>query len=564
MTTPELLSFVRTQLSKGTNKDSITSILRGAGWDEVDISDAFNIIEPKNTPNISNVPITPSTPVNTVNPTASVENKIGSNPPIVKSDFSYTPYVAPHTTQEMPTSSVVTPVAQTQTAGSNDPRPKKSHFIPMLIFTLFLLLLGGAGAFAYYLGYFESPSLVVAMATKNMQDSTSAKFDMTINTKLKYNDPSKGGTSILGIDFSDMLFQIKGSSESIKNVTTGKTEDKGNMDMSVSLGTIEASLKFRFLDNVSYFMLDKAPTFGIADISKYQNKWYSMKLDNEQDTSLNMTPVIGAGKSAIDKLTDAEKAELDNITMNATFIKVLNKNGTDTLEGVNTSRYLFDLDKTGIVDYAIQLKNFAAKLSNRDSYFSTFANYDIKKVSDALDKVKNFQGEIWVGRKDKLPHKMTISFSNDFGTTPETMGTIDVNLFVLLSDWNMPVNVEVPADVVDFQSLINSQLEEARIKGDDAFIRANLSNMRPTAELFYDGAGNYKGFCKSTAIYGGAKIMTSLNDKIKPDLATCKDSTRAWIAYSPLKGKDYGPYWCVDSTGANTSKEKAPIGMLCN
>jgi hypothetical protein len=591
MTTPELLSFIRTQVSKGTARDSIKAMLRGAGWDEVDIGEAFNIIEPASvhttptipstpvtpvTPATPTIPITPTTPSISVAPTMSaapitpagapqnatspVNNTISSLPktPPTAPVFSNTPFVTPHLSPTTPTFTTPSQAPYSPQINQNiEVHPKKSHFVLILIMGILLLLIVGGGASAYYLGYFESPSAVVATAQKNMQDATSAKFDMTINMKANYKDPSKNPPPFMGLDFSNVIIQLKGASENIDS------KNKGNLDLSLSLGTIQASMKFRVLDEILYAMLDKAPTFGLAEISKYQNRWFALRFDNKQDTSVNMIPVVGSTKSSLEKLTKEELAEFESITMNASFIKILDKNGTDTLEGVNTSRYTFDLDKEGILDYLIQVKNFMGKLANRDSSFSTFADIDTASISEQLAKINNFQGEVWIGKKDKFPHKLTVSFSTDIGEAPEVLGSYETSIFVLLGDWNMPVPVEKPAEATDFKAFIDESLGEARAKGKDASVKANLSSIRALAELFYDdNAGSYRGACKSTSQYGGGVVnsLNAINEQVKPASAVCKDNKNNWIAYAPLTT---GEYWCVDYMGSSKALTKIPIGMVC-
>ncbi len=540
MTTPELLSFIRAQLAKGSSKDSIKAILMGAGWEVSDISEAFNIIEPAHveiphvaTP-ISN-PVTPTMSPNTV------------------SKVDMTPFMTPHVQQP-----VASPISVGAMPSNPMPEvhPKKSHAMLLMMAVIVLLLVGGGGAFAYYSGYFESPVAVMAQTSKNLQNSKSAKFDMTMSLKTRLNDPAKNPTSFFGFDFSNIVMQVKGSSENNDN------NEKADLVMSFNVGNIEASLQVKVLNKVLYTSLLKAPTFGLADLTAYQNKWFFIKQDDQNDTSTNMIPVVGTGKSIYDKLTEEEKKTIYAIGEKANFITALKKNGSDSLEGVATNRYTFDLDKAGILDYLLQVKNFLTTLANRDSYFSVYSNYDFGDISKTLEKVKNFQGEVWIGKKDKLPRKVTINFSTDMTNGDAVIGSVDINMFALLSDWNMPVKVEAPVDAVDFKSLINSQLEQAQAKSRDASVKAYLSNMRAQAELYWDrnGINGYKGFCKSTGTYGAMSSINSLNEVTKPNITTCKDAKDNYIIYSPVSDNTF---WCVDSTGSFLNLTQSPKSFIC-
>ena len=131
-------------------------------------------------------------------------------------------------------------------------------------------------------------------------------------------------------------------------------------------------------------------------------------------------------------------------------------------------------------------------------------------------------------------------------------------------------------------SVILSSLNSARNKSADAAVKANLSNMRTQAELFYDANNNrYNGNSAATdvcdlasatgASTGGVKgvypqllaAATASNTSTirygnNPSLfvgtntsATCHSSNAngTWAAEVPLKS---GGMWCVDSSGASS------------
>ncbi len=546
MTTPELLSFIKGELSKGSSNESIKSVLLGAGWNATDIAEGFAVL------NVT--PITPATPTPVI-PVSNI-SPISSN--FINPNLVHKPEINVVNSQP-----VVSNFAEPASVASHDVQPniqqpvhKKSKVVPVIVLVLALLLVGGAGVFAYTTGYFESPNSVMSTAQKNVYLSKSVKFDSTFTIKYTPKDQPKDATSILGFDFSNIIIQLKGDVENVN------LKDKGNLNLSLSLGGVQATVQTRLLDDILYFSLEKAPTFGMADLTKYQNKWFFIKTNDNQDTTLGMVPVVGSGKSAFEKITEEEQAELKAITENANFLKFIKKNGEDTLEGVASNRYLYELDRPGITDYLYKLKNFFDKLANRDTYFSTINPLDVDKE---LNKMKNFQGEVWIGKKDKFPRKTTVSFSTDVGTAPDISGTTDVNIFVLMSDWNMPVKVEVPEGAQDLKALFDMELGDARAKGKDAAIKANMSNSRASAELYYDVdyARGYKGFCSSSdgEFTSAVTILKNINENIESGKAVCKDSVKNYILYAPIST---GEYWCVDSTGFNGAKIKTPIGMICN
>ncbi len=131
-------------------------------------------------------------------------------------------------------------------------------------------------------------------------------------------------------------------------------------------------------------------------------------------------------------------------------------------------------------------------------------------------------------------------------------------------------------------SVVLASLNSARSKGTDAAIKANMTNARAQAALFYDSNGNkYLGtggtvddVCFTTASAGGVSGVNALlaaaanltAATVVTNGATqaiegatqvaCNAGTAYWVAQAPLKSTA-GTYWCVDSAGA--SKQEAAV-----
>ncbi len=101
-------------------------------------------------------------------------------------------------------------------------------------------------------------------------------------------------------------------------------------------------------------------------------------------------------------------------------------------------------------------------------------------------------------------------------------------------------------------SVVLASLNTARGKGQDAADKANLSNARAQAELFYDNQTpnpSYNGVCDTT---GGIEASVTAAG------ATCADSAAGWTAIAPLSEG----WFCVDSTGAaNSASSTIPVSI---
>jgi len=93
-------------------------------------------------------------------------------------------------------------------------------------------------------------------------------------------------------------------------------------------------------------------------------------------------------------------------------------------------------------------------------------------------------------------------------------------------------------------AIVLVSLGTARNKAADAAIKADLSSLRPAAEMYADdNSQSYVNFCTSSdANRVSAGILSN------GQTMYCSASTTRWVACSQLKGES-GSYFCVDSTG---------------
>ncbi|MBI4155893.1 MAG: type II secretion system protein [Candidatus Zambryskibacteria bacterium] len=104
-------------------------------------------------------------------------------------------------------------------------------------------------------------------------------------------------------------------------------------------------------------------------------------------------------------------------------------------------------------------------------------------------------------------------------------------------------------------SVVLASLNNARNKGADAAVKANLNNIRAQAELVYDGTnGSYAGVCPEDPNVAKGLDAASMAGAGNTTSDACFDASGAWAASAPLKSSGY---WCVDSTGS--AKPTGPV-----
>ncbi|MDP2593593.1 MAG: type II secretion system protein [bacterium] len=101
-------------------------------------------------------------------------------------------------------------------------------------------------------------------------------------------------------------------------------------------------------------------------------------------------------------------------------------------------------------------------------------------------------------------------------------------------------------------SVVLASLNSARNKGADAAVKSNLANIRPQAEIVYDGVSpnSYATVCADSTVTN----MVAAAGNAGGATAVCYDSATEWAASSPLKT---GGHWCVDFTGIAKAEASA-------
>jgi type IV pilus assembly protein PilE len=110
-------------------------------------------------------------------------------------------------------------------------------------------------------------------------------------------------------------------------------------------------------------------------------------------------------------------------------------------------------------------------------------------------------------------------------------------------------------------SVVLASLNTARGKGNDAKVKAQLSGLRATAEIYYDTNGNY-GSTVSTCTGMFADTASGISQYVDtanyPSGTTivCGSNGTAYAVKAELAGDT--TYWCVDSLG----KSKLVTGAI--
>jgi prepilin-type N-terminal cleavage/methylation domain-containing protein len=125
-------------------------------------------------------------------------------------------------------------------------------------------------------------------------------------------------------------------------------------------------------------------------------------------------------------------------------------------------------------------------------------------------------------------------------------------------------------------SVVLASLNTARAKGSDSAIKAQLSAIRPQAEIVYDNLGSYgtssaatnlaQCTVASTMYMADATIknmITALINNAASGSVVCSTTGNPATAWAVSAGLKTTGYWCVDSTGASKAEGSTLSTAAC-
>ena len=122
----------------------------------------------------------------------------------------------------------------------------------------------------------------------------------------------------------------------------------------------------------------------------------------------------------------------------------------------------------------------------------------------------------------------------------------------------------ITIDEVKVKQSGSYMIASARLKGQQAYIKANLSNIRAQSELIYDKKSSYSDVCKTSTTeknsLSNSQTLTSITDIVGSSNLTCRAKNDAWMISVIMPGD---MIWCADSTGVMSEVKVIPSGYIC-
>jgi hypothetical protein len=355
------------------------------------------------------------------------------------------------------------------TVASQEKKPfqflsKKSFFVVTII-AVFSLVFGG-GTYAYF-NYFQSPEKVLSKMLDNVLKVDSIEYfgNLTGSTDKQYNDEFVSDKKLTEstINFSGITQDIQaGLNQSNQFNFDIKTNAISGEEASFNLQT-------KMVSEDVYFKIGKGlPSMGFFDFIFLEEQWIKISLGaiKEKFASLNIDNLSGDSNNVEDKksLTEEQINNVRLILKNSNFLTISKSLPSEKIDGINTFHYQFLLDKVEFVKLLKDLNNVVSEETIEE---------DIIKIEEKLEELESFSGEIWIGKKDFLPHKLNldvlIKAKDDLSEE-----TFTAKASLLFKNFNKDFKIDLPTDSKNFEDILLEMFggfgDFSSLSNDDAFI----------------------------------------------------------------------------------------------
>lgn len=401
MITKELLSYIETQISRGVEKELIKKALMEVGWRELDVNEAFE-------------------------------------------SFTTPLHVSVKDINQMQVEGMrVMPVV----SGNSSSGLLKTFFVIFVVCALFSL----AGGFVY-ISYFKDPSPQEVLKGMISAVATVDTFEYNLNVKTN-------GATCVNFDDRDDIFNTCTSKKNFVNTTsvlgiaditnfnnpthrvTFITENRLQWDDSV-LEKTSAQLDVVSLNKKLYAKLSNLAFTqqSFFDTSSFINKWISIDISEVQKE------FIGTDPSMNSELISSEKA----LRIKESLLSV------DTFSVVSTSKDIFEGKEVYKLNFEITPEQQKQFIINTYSILFEDLNGDdgqmteenVNAISDAMQGLQTIEGDMWVGKSDFLPYKITL-YPN-ISVNKSVFEVSDVSIELIVRNYNVPVSVQAPVSTMTF------------------------------------------------------------------------------------------------------------------
>lgn len=280
--------------------------------------------------------------------------------------------------------------------------------------------------------------------------TTAKTFEYSAKIEGRFDNPQSPevpGNPAEGFGGGNPFFGMNPSKEIEFSVALSGVSDNNNKDpkgsllidmSSASLAPFTLALKteLRIFNETIYFKLNKGTSLGFIDARQVSGQWVKADLKElipkEEHKRFK--------KSQQEILKRHEK--IDKMLNNSKLFKLTEVLKDDNIAGRNVYNFKFELDKKEVKPL---FKQIMKELEGKTPTKAELKDMD-QELDDMLSRTQSAKGQIWIGKSDLLPYKITLNLGLVNPVDPKAKGNIEITLSY--NNFNKPVKIEVPAKTV--------------------------------------------------------------------------------------------------------------------
>ena len=313
---------------------------------------------------------------------------------------------------------------------------RRLPFGRLLLIPLVLLILAGA-AFAATRLLEPSPEKVLGTMIERFPELRSAEFSSEVKVRTstatldldelgagpspapagRPASPSPAPSAESGSpEMIDFVLSINGI---VDNADSSNLKSSLNLAGSVEQPgqKISVGAELKTLGKDAYARLTQFPTFGTFDLSSVMNQW--IKLDSRPESGEAFPP--------------EKVAQIKQAMKEAKALRVVEKRPSEKIDGQDMHVYTYELDPEATKKLLLRIQEITTGKAPSEE--------DIRDLDESFSQVRFQPGEIAIGKKDYLPHKVVLP------VVYEAEGDkIEVTLTFNLKNVNQPAVIEAPTD----------------------------------------------------------------------------------------------------------------------
>ena len=445
MITPDMLAFIRKSRSDGMSPADIEASLKTNGWQQQDIAEAYATIARDVAPQS----VTPGQPIiiQTVNPTTM-------------------PSPTHHNGKKALTTSLISIIA---------------------ICAVGAIAYGAYFAFNKYVA--QSPEQKIRTALLNLKGVTS--FDSTFKISSSYNDPTS-------YTF-DANITVNNEAQGL--VSTSTTQTQGDIDLAVQASTpasaympsasynIDTDIAYRYLDNVIYAELVKAPSINpmidaYLNLKKYEGQWIQMPLKDGLNAG---SAELGAQPTS---LTKEEYAAI-YAKYKDRPIFIVSGHSIDDVNSKAMDRYTFTLNASNTASLEGDIFQAVLQKSNMNQSQSQIDQIKAQ-LAESVPVISTITGQIWIGQSDNMMYKIAVDL--DVQAAAHLNAPAPLHFEMTVNSYNQPTTITAPEDsktLQDFYMSMNPGAAASQTKAQDAKQISDLAQIQLALAEYFDRCGAY-------------------------------------------------------------------------